>query len=462
MILDLIDYNEYEEQKLNEEVIKPTDFYNYLGGYTRQVYLSNIGSCYYVDQKNDSKYKFYIVSRNIFDKPDIRETMIYDNINVGIKPIARISLDMVKKFFKDYQEILNTDEISYFDKIEINLGEYPQTEVKDVNLETELEMLYKKNKLKETGKIYKYRLREPNNYFKEYEYNNNKYIRMVIKVAPEEEYTSTNTYLHEGATIWMEVEPVTWRLIKKDNKYSLISKNVLLAGQSIDENEQNGIEISISKNPEIYFFLDELAKEIFNEKGNEKEDEKKEKKEENNKKETIKNAIKEGKAVFLHGREVDGKFELINELYQNSETLCLKNSNLGKLIGISTYSSKRGKKIDVKPSWLKRIEMQSEINPNKIFIICFDQILESDEVIKEKVLEIIKQRKVNGKWDLPENMGIVLSDEKIVINAEGVDKEILDNCININVNPKMKDWIKWAQENQRIKLEGSRDSREEL
>ena len=106
--------------------------------------------------------------------------------------------------------------------------------------------------------------------------------------------------------------------------------------------------------------------------------------------------------------------------------------------------------------------MQSEINPNKIFIICFDQILESDEVIKEKVLEIIKQRKVNGKWDLPENMGIVLSDEKIVINAEGVDKEILDNCININVNPKMKDWIKWAQENQRIKLEGSRDSREEL
>ena len=184
---------------------------------------------------------------------DKRRALVNDNNNntnvffrnFGIRPT--IDYDLIKSKTNNTEKI--SEEIENFE-----YGEYPCSLVTDKKLEEELEENYCNNSLIKTGKRYtvdgtlffrpvKKMLRKNVVHFEfdashryssfiplqydEYQYNNNKYIRMLVNS------NSKDVDLF-GKEVWIKVEPIKWTTIKSDDKEIAICNNALLAGIQFD------------------------------------------------------------------------------------------------------------------------------------------------------------------------------------------------------------------------------------
>lgn len=161
----------------------------------------------------------------------------------------------------------------------------------------------------------------------------------------------------------------------------------------------------------------------------------------------IKGAIESGIAVFLHGRSSEGKSARIEQLDPDCEIIYLRNATPDSLNGKSVYNSVIGEMIDVKPTWLVKLEAKCEAEPNKIHIVFFDEITNALHAIQGMAFNIIFNREVNGKWKLPDNARVVAAGNELSdsVVANTLAEPLFNRFAHVYIETTLDKWLVWAK-----------------
>ena len=161
----------------------------------------------------------------------------------------------------------------------------------------------------------------------------------------------------------------------------------------------------------------------------------------------IKGAIQSGVAVFLHGRSSEGKSARVKQVDPDCEIVYLRNATPESLNGKSVYNQSTGEMIDVKPTWLLKLEARCEAEPNKIHVVFFDELTNALHAIQGMAFNIIFDREVNGKWKLPDNARIAaagndLSDSVV---ANTLAEPLFNRFAHVYIETTLDSWLEWAK-----------------
>ena len=352
--------------------------------------------------------------------------------------------------------------------LEVEYGEYPQYAV-DTSLATTLELNYFSGRIKKTGKTYTTDSRKWNEVsfpfraqeHEEYEYNGKRYVRTkYINTSPYE--LSNGQTCIEGNIVWVEVSPIKW--IVDEKAKLLISKTLLASGIRFCN---NGKYKGDFKNTEMYMFLNtyfakdiipSVVKEMTKEEKKQYEEEQKRLEKRRNpyglnlkkvsEEEIIRGSIESGVAVFLHGPSSEGKSARVKEIDPECVIIYLRNATPDSLNGKSVYNSNTGEMIDVKPSWLKKLEDKCESEPDKLHILFFDELTNALPSIQGIAFNIVLDREVNGIWKLPDNARIVAAgnEMKDSLSANKLAEPLFNRFAHVYIKTTTESWLKWASE----------------
>ena len=381
----------------------------------------------------------------------------------GIRPI--IPLDIVPKNLLKNKKNTN----GYY---EVEFGEYPQSACKG-NLSKELEDLYP-NKLKRTGKkytvdgcgIYEYdRAFQPTEIV-EFEYNNERYVRVNSDDINGKLFFSNSEIINPSNSYWIKVEPIKWIIDEASNL--LICKDLIASGiRFCDEKKYSGNfeDTEIYKYLNHYFARDIFNREMITEYNNSVSDyinpiennnidsdfnnpyglDFEEIKEED----IINGAIEADIPVFLHGKSSDGKSARVKAIDPDLTIIYLRNATPDSLNGKSVYNEKTGEMIDIKPTWLKKLEDKCNNEPNKNHILFFDEITNAFPSIQGIAFNIILDKEVNGTWKLPKNARIVAAGNELSdsLAANELAEPLFNRFAHVYINTTTESWLKWASDN---------------
>ena len=339
---------------------------------------------------------------------------------------------------------------------EIEYGHYPQMIVDKIHSDN-LERLYNLNKLNRTSNKYNASNENITNYYlEEYEYLGNRYVRFVAdEISCKNGYLLSNgSKIKEGVAYWIKVEPIRWLVDSKTK--TLISKKALFSNVAFNNRKYYGD----FKDTLIYKCLNnEFKKEILQNTFLNKTNILKSigfdiKKynlsfEDVSEEEIIRGCIESDIPVFLHGRSSEGKSARVKQIDPDLTIIYLRNSNEGTLCGKSVYNQETGELIDIKPTWLKKLESKCEREPDKIHILFFDEITNALPSIQGMAFNIVLDKEVNGIWKLPSNVRIVASGNEIndSLSANQLAEPLFNRFAHVYIETKVDKWLEWANEN---------------
>lgn len=348
--------------------------------------------------------------------------------------------------------------------LEVEYGEYPQYAV-DKNLKKTLNDEFSAGRLKRTGKTYttdSRRMYENSEKFspiehEEFEYKGKRYVKVVPKVCPIFSKLSNGDILDSPDIVWLEVSPIVWYVDEKSKM--LVSKTILASGIRFCNYDQYTGDF---KTTEMHMFLNKyFAKDIIPRVIHEMVPEGKAQYEEERRnpyglkfgqvseEEIIRGAIESGVAVFLHGPSSEGKSARVKQIDQTCEIIYLRNATPESLNGKSVYNQQTGEMMDVKPSWLRKLEEKCEKEPDRLHIVFFDEITNALPSIQGIAFNIVLDREVNGVWKLPENARIVAAgnDMKDSLAANQLAEPLFNRFAHVYIKTTTESWLKWASEN---------------
>ena len=343
---------------------------------------------------------------------------------------------------------------------EVEYGEYPQNAA-DSRMQNILESEYNRG-MNKTGRSYTFDSVKYDDYdtgfkpvtYEEYEYQGKKYIRIKANsdFCGDKFMLSNGVKYRDGDYVWVEVSPVKWLI--DDKTGILISKKGLVSGIRF-LNKSTNYKGDFSKT-EMKEYLDRyMSKELFQttktkETVNEEEiiNPYKLKFEQVSEEEIIKGAIESGIAVFLHGPSSEGKSARVKQIDPDCVIIYLRNATPESLNGKSVYNQTTGEMIDVKPSWLKKLEEKCEKEPDKLHIVFFDEITNALPSIQGISFNIVLDREVNGIWKLPENARIVAAGNDIEdsLAANQLAEPLFNRFAHVYIKTTLEGWLKWASE----------------
>ena len=358
---------------------------------------------------------------------------------------------------------------------EVEYGEYPQYAA-DSRMQSILESEYNRG-MNKTGRSYTFDSVKYNDYdtgfkpvtYEEYEYQGKKYIRIransdfdggKFKLSNGVEY-------RDGDYVWVEVSPVKWLI--DDRTGILISKMGLVSGiRFLDKRTNYKGDFSRTEMKEYldrYMIRDLTQTATFTrvqdmtpeEKAQFEEKRKQAEKRRNpyglkfgqvSEEEIIKGAIESGVAVFLHGPSSEGKSARVKQIDPTCEIIYLRNATPESLNGKSVYNQATGEMMDVKPSWLKKLEEKCEKEPDRFHIVFLDEITNALPSIQGIAFNIVLDREVNGIWSLPENARIVAAgnDMKDSLAANQLAEPLFNRFAHVYIKTTTESWLKWASE----------------
>lgn len=360
---------------------------------------------------------------------------------------------------------------------EVEFGEYPQY-APDSDMQRRLENEYQRGALRTTGRDYtfdKTRYDEIDRYFQpvryeEYGYNGKRYIR--VKANPDYSHIrefelSNGEYYQNGDYVWVEVSPVKWLI--DDRTGILISKRGLVSGIRFHtRNRSYNGDFSTTDMKEYLdkYMLHDLTQtakltrveDMTAEEKVQFEEERKQAEKRRNpfglkfgevsEEEIIKGAIESGVAVFLHGPSSEGKSARVKQIDPTCEIIYLRNATPESLNGKSVYNQATGEMIDVKPSWLKKLEEKCEKEPDRFHVVFLDEITNALPSIQGIAFNIVLDREVNGIWKLPENARIVAAgnDMKDSLAANQLAEPLFNRFAHVYIKTTTESWLKWASE----------------
>ena len=353
----------------------------------------------------------------------------------------------------------------------VEFGEYPQYAAPS-SMQQILEVQFHKGlihkELKKTGNTYTFDdNKNPDYYYKfmpvtydEYEYGGKKYIRIKAQAYKDcFELSNGIKYLNDNH-VWVEVTPVKWLV---DNKNGLlISTRGLASGIRYAGNGAPDLKYSTSEMKEYLdkYMLHDLTQNMVFIKA---DDMNKERESTNVKvkrnsyglsfdnvseEDIIKGAIESGVAVFLHGPSSEGKSARVKQIDPTCEIIYLRNASPESLNGKSVYNASTGEMIDVKPSWLKKLEAKCEQEPEILHVLFLDEITNALPSIQGIAFNIVLDREVNGIWKLPDNARIVAAgnDMKDSLAANQLAEPLFNRFAHVYIKTTTESWLKWASE----------------
>ena len=385
----------------------------------------------------------------------------------GIRPVLKYD-DCDKIDFSKSENFKYLDEIEY--------GEYPQYAA-SASIQKELEERYKNNQLTRTGKVYITDSRKWDDYtipfreqiHDEFVYCGKKYIRAEYQSNYSNKLSNGIKY-NPGDSVWIEVSPIKW-IVDKRMKI-LLSKKIIISGIRFCNNDKYNGEF---EKTEMYNFLNKyFALDIaLRQTQGMTEEEKKEyeerqkqylelkkrvesrknpyrfEKDKVSEEEIINCAIESDLPVFLHGPSSEGKSARIKAIDPKCVTLYLSNTSPESLNGKSVYNSETGEMIDVKPSWLKKLEARCEEDPDNIHIVFFDEITNALPSIQGMAFNIILNKEVNGIWELPKNARIAAAGNEMndSLSAHQLSEPLYNRFVHVYIKTTTEGWLKWASDN---------------
>lgn len=358
---------------------------------------------------------------------------------------------------------------------EVEYGEYPQYAA-DSRMQSILESEYNRG-MNKTGRSYTFDSVKYDDYdtgfnpvtYEEYEYQGKKYIRIRANsdFDGNKFKLSNGVEYRDGDYVWVEVSPVKWLI--DDRTGILVSKIGLVSGiRFLDRNHNYKGDFSRTEMKEYldrYMIRDLTQTATFTrvqdmtpeEKAQFEEERKQAEKRRNpyglkfgqvSEEEIIKGAIESGVAVFLHGPSSEGKSARVKQIDPTCEIIYLRNATPESLNGKSVYNQATGEMIDVKPSWLKKLEEKCEKEPDRFHIVFLDEITNALPSIQGIAFNIVLDREVNGIWKLPDNARIVAAgnDMKDSLAANQLAEPLFNRFAPVYIKTTTESWLKWASE----------------
>ena len=387
--------------------------------------------------------------------------------NGAVRPVLQSPVIFSQIFPNRVRGYNGTEEIEY--------GEYPQYAA-DSRMQSILESEYSIG-MNKTGKSYTFDSVKCDDYdtrfkpvtYEEYEYQGKKYIRIsanyyiygrIFKLSNGVEYC-------DGDYVWVEVTPVKWLI--DDKTGTLVSKRGLVSGiRFLDAGTLYRGDFDKTKMKEYLdkYMLHDLTQtaaitrvqDMKQEEKNQYEEERKLAEKRRNpyglkfgtvsEEEIIKGAIESGVAVFLHGPSSEGKSARVKQIDPTCEIIYLRNASPESLNGKSVYNGATGEMIDIKPSWLKKLEEKCEKEPDRFHVVFFDEITNALPSIQGIAFNIVLDREVNGIWHLPENARIVAAgnDMKDSLAANQLAEPLFNRFAHVYIKTTTESWLKWASE----------------
>ena len=358
---------------------------------------------------------------------------------------------------------------------EVEYGEYPQYAA-DSRMQSILELEYNRG-MKKTGRSYTFDSVKYDDYctgfkpvtYEEYEYQGKKYIRIKANsdFGGNKFKLSNGAFYRDDDYVWVEVSPVKWLI--DDRTGILVSKIGLVSGiRFLGRNHNYKGDFSRTEMKEYldrYMIHDLTQTATFTrlqdmtpeEKAQFEEKRKQAEKRRNpyglkfgqvSEEEIINGAIESGVAVFLHGPSSEGKSARVKQIDPTCEIIYLRNATPESLNGKSVYNQATGEMIDVKPTWLKKLEEKCEKEPDRFHIVFLDEITNALPSIQGIVFNIVLDREVNGIWKLPENARIVAAgnDMKDSLAANKLAEPLFNRFAHVYIKTTTESWLKWASE----------------
>ena len=344
--------------------------------------------------------------------------------------------------------------------LEVEYGYYPQKAVSR-DMQDRLERAYKSGTISKTRNSYTTDSREYSVFdekflakqHEEYEYNGKRYVRVEANFESDEFYLSNGESYRNGDNVWVEVQPVKW-LVDEREKVMLTDKLIF---SGVQFNYTRDYHTRDFDKTDIKTFMDRyLSKDLFQVRDIAEQTKTSTNTTKRNKNpynldftetreaDIIRGAIESNVSVFLHGKPGCGKSDRVKQLDPDFIELNLSHLDPELLDGLA--GEKDGKAVHIKPPWLEELEAKCEEEADKIHILFLEELTNASPMMQSKAYGIALDKKVAGRWKLPENARVVAAGNELEdsLVANEMAEPLYDRFAHVNIETNAENWLEWA------------------
>ena len=148
--------------------------------------------------------------------------------------------------------------------------------------------------------------------------------------------------------------------------------------------------------------------------------------------------------IFIHGLAGDGKSDRVKEIDPQALDIELVNETPETINGRAVYNETKDEIIDIKPTWLVKLERLCE--DGELHILFFDELTNATKQIQTVIFKIVLERYVNNRWPLPENARIVAAgnDRTESSVAHDLAEPLFGRFAHIYIRTTVENWMPWA------------------
>ena len=346
--------------------------------------------------------------------------------------------------------------------LEVEYGYYPQKAVSR-DMQERLERAYRSGSISKTRNSYttdsvaydEYDTSFQPQTHQEYEYNGKRYVRVEANSYYDGgDFTLSNgEQYRDGDNVWVEVSPVKW-LVDERAKV-MITDKLIFSG--VQFNHTRNYHTRDFDRTDIKTFMDKyLSRDLVQSRGiaeQTRTSSKTTKKNENpynldfsetSEADIIRGAIQSNVSIFLHGKPGCGKSDRVKQLDPDFIELNLSHLDPELLDGLA--GEKDGKAVHIKPPWLEELEAKCEEEADKIHILFLEELTNASPMMQSKAYGIALDKKVAGRWKLPENARVVAAGNELEdsLVANEMAEPLYDRFAHVNIETNAENWLEWA------------------
>ena len=346
--------------------------------------------------------------------------------------------------------------------LEVEYGYYPQKAVSR-DMQERLERAYRSGSISKTRNSYttdsvaygEYDTSFQPQTHQEYEYNGKRYVRVEANSYYDGgDFTLSNgEQYRDGDNVWVEVSPVKW-LVDERAKV-MITDKLIFSG--VQFNHTRNYHTRDFDRTDIKTFMDKyLSRDLVQSRGiaeQTRTSSKTTKKNENpynldfsetSEADIIRGAIQSNVSIFLHGKPGCGKSDRVKQLDPDFIELNLSHLDPELLDGLA--GEKDGKAVHIKPPWLEELEAKCQEEADKIHILFLEELTNASPMMQSKAYGIALDKKVAGRWKLPENARVVAAGNELEdsLVANEMAEPLYDRFAHVNIETNTENWLEWA------------------
>ena len=346
--------------------------------------------------------------------------------------------------------------------LEVEYGYYPQKAVSK-DMQERLERAYRSGSISKTRNSYTTDSIAYNEYdtsfqpqtHQEYEYNGKRYVRVKANSYYDggDLTLSNGEQYRDGDNVWVEVQPVKWLVDEKSRM--MITEKIIFAG--VQFNKERNYHTRDFDRTDIKTFMNRyLSKDLVQSRSMLKQTRtisNGAKKNENpynldfsetSEADVIRTAIQSNVSIFLHGKPGCGKSDRVKQLDPDFIELNLSHLDPELLDGLA--GEKDGKSVHIKPPWLEDLEAKCQEEADKIHILFLEELTNASPMMQSKAYGIALDKKVAGRWKLPENARVVAAGNELEdsLVANEMAEPLYDRFAHVNIETNKENWLEWA------------------